>query len=174
MKAASTVALLSTLAAPVSAAETNPVAKVLDMLSGLESKIIKEGEAAQKAYDEFAEWCEENSKNLDYDIKTGKAESEDLKATIAEQASMISALTSKIEQLSSDIATDDSDLKAATEIRAKEAKDFAAEETELSEIIDTLGRAIGILEREMKKGGASMMQLKSANSLAQVLETMVH
>merc|ERR1719502_1620044 len=86
---------------------------------------------------------------------------------------MISALTSKIEQLSSDIATADSDLKSATEIRNKEAKDFAAEETELSEIIDTLGRAIGILEREMKKGGASMMQLKSATSLAQALDTMV-
>merc|ERR1719210_368786 len=41
------------------------------------------------------------------------------------------------------------------------------------EIVDTLGRAIGIIEKEMAKGGASMLQLKSASSIAQVLGIMV-
>merc|ERR1719424_2303795 len=40
------------------------------------------------------------------------------------------------------------------------------------EVISTLERAIGIIEKEMK-GGASMMQLKSANSVAQALAVMV-
>jgi len=42
----------------------------------------------------------------------------------------------------------------------------------LTEIVDTLGRAIGIIEAEMK-GGASMMQLKSATSITQALSIMV-
>ena len=39
----------------------------------------------------------------------------------------------------------------------------------MMDIVDTLQRAIGILEKEMKKGGASMMQLKNAGSLVQAL-----
>merc|ERR1719287_465830 len=41
------------------------------------------------------------------------------------------------------------------------------------DVIDTLQRAIGILEKEMSKSGASMMQLKSAQSVAQALAVMV-
>jgi len=41
------------------------------------------------------------------------------------------------------------------------------------DIVDTLQRAIGILEKEMKKGGASMMQLKNAGSLVQALSVMM-
>merc|ERR1719183_2119056 len=44
---------------------------------------------------------------------------------------------------------------------------------ELVEVIGTLERAIAILEKEMSKGGASMMQLKSASSVAQALSIMV-
>merc|ERR1719265_2432961 len=43
---------------------------------------------------------------------------------------------------------------------------------ELVDVIDTLERAIGILEKEMK-GGASMLQLQHANSVAQALSVMV-
>merc|ERR1719152_438226 len=64
-------------------AQTNPIEKVIEMMSELQQKIIKEGEAAQKVYDEFAEWCEEESKNLQFEIKTGKSEAEDLQSTIA-------------------------------------------------------------------------------------------
>merc|ERR1719161_514451 len=42
----------------------SPIAKVIELLSSLEAKIIKEGTASQKTYDEFAEWCEDRSRNL--------------------------------------------------------------------------------------------------------------
>jgi predicted RNase H-like nuclease (RuvC/YqgF family) len=172
MKASTAAVLLAAFkAAQASKTETNPVAKVLDMLAGLESKILGEGEEAQKAYDEFAEWCEDGSKNLQFEIKTGKSESESLKATILEETSTIEALSAKIEELAEGIATDEADLKAATEIRTQEAADFAAEEKELSEVIDTLSRAVGILEREMAKGGASMIQ--NAGSVVQAIDTLV-
>merc|ERR1719197_1615667 len=41
------------------------------------------------------------------------------------------------------------------------------------DVLDTLSRAIGILEKELNKGGASMMQLQSAQSVAQALAVMV-
>merc|ERR1719276_58133 len=140
-------------------------------MADLQAKIIGEGEECQKTYEEFSEWCEDRSKDLGFEIKTGKAEVADLTATFDKEVANAQALDTKIDVLSGDIATDEADLKAATEIRDKEAADFAAEEKELSTVIDMLQRAIAVLEKEL--GGASLMQLKSATSLTQALELMV-
>merc|ERR1719375_1094160 len=156
------------------ASSTDPIEKVLQMISDLQAKIIGEGNDAQKVYDEFAEFCEDRSKELGFEIKTGKAEVKDLEAVIEKEAATQESLNAKIEELSGAIATDEQDLKAATEIREKEQKAFEAEEKELVDVLDTLSRAIGILEKELSKtGAASMMQLQSATSVAQALAVMV-
>merc|ERR1719326_912513 len=62
----------------------NPVAKVLEMMSGLQAKIIAEAEGATKMYDEAAEWCEDRSKELGFEIKTAQGEAEQLQAEIVE------------------------------------------------------------------------------------------
>merc|ERR1719336_2341530 len=165
------LALASCLGAQ--AASLTPVSKVLTLLSDLQSKVAAEGEKAQKVYTELSEWCEDHSRNLGFEIKTGEAEVASLKATIEEASATGNALGSKVEELNADITTDEADLKAATTIRDKEAADFKAEAKELSEIIDTLQRAIGILEREMKSGSASMVQLRTAGSVTQALSSMV-
>merc|ERR1719428_1079691 len=151
----------------------SPIAKVIQMVSELQTKVIGEGEAAQKEFDTFSEWCEDQSKTLSFEIKTGKAGVEELTATIEEETSHIAALKTKVGELADGIAKDEAELKAATEVRAAEHSDFVAEDKELVETIDTLERAMGILEREMAKGGASMMQLKSAGSVVQALGALV-
>jgi len=156
-----------------SASQVNPIEKILEMISDLQAKVIKEGEDAQKEYDEFSEWCEDRSTQLGFEIKTGKAEVEELKATIEEETSTSAALETKIEELSNDIKSDQADLDAATKIRESEAADFAKEEAELTEVIDMLGRATSILSKEMAKSGASMLQLKSASSITEALSVMV-
>jgi len=160
-----------TLLAVASANEVNPIEKVVQMMADLQAKIIGEGEECQKTYEEFSEWCEDRSKDLGFEIKTGKADVADLTATIDKEVASAQALDTKIDVLSGDIATDEADLKAATEIRDKEAADFAAEEKELSTVIDMVQRAIAVIEKEL--GGASLMQVKSANSLADALAVMV-
>merc|ERR1719359_1704448 len=173
MSAVVLVLLASFASHSVHATSTDPIEKVLSMISDLQAKIISEGNDAQKVYDEFAEFCEDRSRELANEIKTGKATVKDLEAAIAKEAATAESLTAKIEELSAAIATDEADLKAATEIRAKEQAAFEAEEKELVDVIGTLERAIGILEKEMSKGGASMMQLKSASSVTQALSIMV-
>merc|ERR1719316_1894365 len=137
----------------------NPIEKVIEMIGDLEQKVIKEGEAAQKTYDEFAEWCEDQSKDLGFEIKTAKGEIEDLTATIQKASSDIADEEEKIGMHTSEISRDESDLKAATAIREKENGIFAAEEKELMEAVDILSRAVGILERELG-GGASLAQMQ--------------
>jgi len=151
----------------------DPIEKVLQMIGDLQGKIIGEGNDAQKVYDEFSEFCETRSRELEFEIKTGKGEVEKLGATIANEAATAENLNSKIEEVAGNIATDEADLKAATDIRKKENAAFVAEEKELVDVLGTLERAVTILKKELSKGGASMMQLQTANNVAQALSAMV-
>jgi len=171
MKTTTAALLTSTLAASASA--KNPISEVVSMLSGLEAKVIGEGKDAQKVYEEFAEWCEERSRTLGFEVKTGNQEAKDLKATIAKQTADSGALTERIGALGDELSKDEADLKAATTIRTLEAGVFAASEKELTETIDTIQRAVSILEREMSKGGAAMLQVKNADGLVQALSALV-
>merc|ERR1719265_2395677 len=165
-----------TVDAAVNAATTqaNPIEKVIEMLGDLQQKIIGEGQAAQAVYDEFAEWCEEESKTLQFEIKTGKAEAEELNAVIEKAKSDIAGFEEAIESLSSTLATDEADLKAANDIRDKEHKLFVTEEGELVDTVDILERAIGILEREMAKNpAAALIQMKSAGNLLDALSVLL-
>jgi chromosome segregation ATPase len=169
----STVAMLMFMALAANASQVSPIEKILEMISDLQAKVIAEGTDAQKTYDEYAEWCEDRSTKLGFEIKTGKANVEELTATIEEETSTSAALETKIEELSNDIQADEADLAAATKIREKEAADFAAEDTELTQVISMLERATSILAKEMAKSGASMLQLKSATSITDALSVMV-
>merc|ERR1719171_217953 len=162
------------VASTANAAKTDPIEKVLQMISDLEAKIMSEGKDAQKVYDEFAEFCEDRSRELGFEIKTGKGEVQSLEATIAKESAVIDSTNAKIEELSAALAVDEADLKSATTIRDKELAVFKAEEAKLGDIIDTLGRAIRILETEMAKtGGTAMVQLKGVQNLAEALSIMV-
>jgi len=158
---------------PGKATEASPIAKIIQMISDLQAKILAEGAESQKLYEEFSEFCEHRSKDLQYDIKTGKDEKAELEATIAKEEAKSGALDEKIGELAGAIATDEGDLKKATEIREKEYADFSAEEKELMEVSDMIKRAIGILEREMAKSGAAMIQLKNSGNVIQALNVLV-
>eukprot|EP00929_Paragymnodinium_shiwhaense_P040267 TRINITY_DN2103_c0_g1_i1.p1 TRINITY_DN2103_c0_g1~~TRINITY_DN2103_c0_g1_i1.p1 ORF type:complete len:705 (+),score=329.11 TRINITY_DN2103_c0_g1_i1:82-2196(+) len=160
--------------AAASSHQASPVEKVLQLLGDLEAKVIKEGEASQITFAKFSQWCEDRAKNLDYEITTGTSEVQELGASIEHATSEIASLESKIEETAASMSANDADLKAAESIRAKEKKDFTAEEKELSDTISALDRAIVILEREMQKGGsAALAQLGKAQSMAQVFTALV-
>merc|ERR1719486_1696074 len=119
MAAATMFAFLFVVALPSSVAvkdNVSPIEKVLQMLGDLEAKIIREGTDAQKVYDEFSEFCEDRSKNVGFEIKTGKAEKKELEAEIAAETATAASLSAKIEELAGAISVDEADLKAATEI----------------------------------------------------------
>jgi len=175
MNVATTLFVVGALAfaSAESAADVNPISKILQLLSDMEAKITKEGEESQKTFNEYSEWCEERNANVGFEIKTGTSEVEELTANIQKQSALHDAAGQKIEELAGSIGADEKDLKAASEIRAEEAKSFAAEDKELVEVSGTLDRAVAVLSRELNKGGASMMQLQSAKNVVQALGMMV-
>merc|ERR1740138_699959 len=95
-------ALVAALAAGARADEVpGPIGKVLTMIGDLEQKIIAEGEASQKIYEEAAEFCEDRNKELSFEVKTGKSQVEDLTSVIDKAAADIEELTAKIDDLAS-------------------------------------------------------------------------
>merc|ERR1719253_2508964 len=152
------------LACPVSATQVgNPLGKVFELMASLTAKITAEGEAEAKAFKDYFEWCDEAAANLHNEIKTGGEKKEELEATISKCKADIEACSVKIEELSGSISADEKELKQATAVRKKEATVFAASEKELMDAIDTLERAVGILQKEMSKNPAALVQVDTSN-----------
>jgi len=153
------------------ASDANPMDKVFELMDGLATKIKADGDAEAKAYKEYFDWCDDTAKNTQFEIKTFTSEKEELEAAIGEATASIATSTTKIEELSASIASDTAELKAATTIRDKELADFVKSESELVDTVDTLERAVAILEREMAKSPASFAQIDTSNvkMLAQAL-----
>jgi len=162
--------LLFALVAVSSASQTNPIQKVIELITGLEGKIIKEGEAEQKAYEEFFSWCDDAAKNKQFDLKTAQSSKEKLEATIKKAESDVADAGVKIGELVGSIAADQKDLEDATVIRNKENADFKAAEAELMEAVDMLERAVGVIERNMK-GSALLQQPVDTTNVETLLKT---
>jgi len=137
---------------PALVSGVNPVDQVLTLLQKLYDTVVTDGEVEQKQFEEFAEWCEDQAKERQYEIKTGNGQIESLKATIEKASADIESANSRIGDVTQNISANEADLKAATEIRNKEHSTFRAEEKELVETVDTLRRAHSVLSREMQKG----------------------
>merc|ERR1719498_1459868 len=144
-------------------ATANPLGKVIELMDSLTAKITAEGEEEAKAFKEYFEWCDDAAANLHNEIKNGKKKKEDLDASISKATADIEANTAKIEELSAAISADDKELKEATAVREKEVATFEASEKELVEAIDSLDRAIGILQKEMSKNPAALAQVDTRN-----------
>merc|ERR1719277_1150787 len=164
------------LCAPQIEAATVPAKalKVIEMLSSLEAKVTASGKTADAEYTEFMTFCKDFGTKIGFELTTGAKEMEELKATIAKETGTISAASAEIEELAGTVSADESDLAAATKVRETEATEFAAEAKELKEIMETLSRAIAILERELSKTpSASMLQLPNVGSVTKALAALV-
>lgn len=153
-----------------SSSTVNPINKVISQLAKMQGDIIQEGKEAQQMYNEFAEMCEDRSRDLHNEIKSSKAKGAELKAAIEKAVADGTVLDEKISDAAAGTSDAEAELKKATVMRKKENSDFTVEQEELQKTISTIERAISIIERE--GSSASLAQLKSAQSITEVLATM--
>jgi len=165
---------LALFALKASAENTNPLAKVIELLDGLKAKVTAEGEAEAKAYKDFFAWCDDAAANSGFEIKTATAKKEELTATIEKATSDISEGSSKIEELAASIAKAEAEVAEATAIRGKEKGEFSAAEAELVDTVDALDRAIAIIGREAAKNPAlTQIDTSNMNSVINGLKTIL-
>jgi len=161
--------LFGSLVGTTRAVETNPLAQVIKLLDDLSAKVSAEGEAEGKAYREYTEWCDDVSKETAFEIKSAKSQKAKLEAKIQELTAEIEVSSSKIEDLAATLSSSEAELKNATDIRKGEKDSFNKGESELLEVVDTLGRAIGVLEKEMQTNPAALAQVAQSSGLSELL-----
>merc|ERR1719514_29964 len=108
------LALIALLACAPAVQATNPLFKVLDLMSELEAKVTKDGADEDRAFKEYFEFCDDASKNKQNEIKTLTAEKAKLEAVIARSTADAAASEDKIAELAKSIATAEKDLADAT------------------------------------------------------------
>jgi len=153
------------------AEQENPMGKVIQLIDELAAKVTADGAAEEKAYKEYVEWCDDVSANTRNDITTLTSQKAKLEANIGDLAAQIEAGTSKIGELGDAIGQATTELSDASTIRKKENKEFLANEAELVDAIDTLDRAVNILQREMAKNPAALAQIDQTN-MASILKSL--
>jgi len=152
--------------------KVSPIEKILQLLGDLQAKIIKEGEEVEKIFEEFTDYCKDTSKDTQFEIKTGKSAAERFGAASDDASAQITELESKIQTLSSSVATNSKDLESATAIRKAEKGDYDKADAELAETVDMLRRAIGIIEKSMK-GGSFLQNGRSMQEVSEALGALV-
>jgi len=166
------LALVGVLASGV-AGTASPISKVLELLGGMEEKTKKQGQEADDAIKEADDFCHRRSDDLGYSIKTSTNEKDDLEAKIAKSGSKIESIATTLQETAQSIEANEAELAKATEVRDKEKADFATSEQDLLDTMDSMTRALGVLEKEASKNGESLLQVQQAPNLIFALEAMV-
>jgi chromosome segregation ATPase len=106
-------------------------------------------DAEAKEMIEYSEYCDTESSEKAYAIKTADRKIVDLEAAIQDGQSQVLGLDDEVSTLGSEMAEKERKLAAATGVRSKEKADFKATEAALVESVDQLTRAMVIIKREM-------------------------
>merc|ERR1719161_2556840 len=114
----------------------------------------------------YSEFCDKESSEKGYTIKTAIRKMDDLKAVIEDCSTKIPAYEDEVSTLGSEVAAKTKQLYEASEVRKGQKADFEKVEGELMTSIDQLDRAVTIIKRETG-AGASFIQgsSKSAQNL---------
>lgn len=150
------------------AVNDSPVAKVIELLQENKLKVKADLEAEAKEMVEYSEFCDTESSEKGYAIKTADRKMLDLEAVIIDANAQIASLADEVSTLGTETAGKESKLAEATSIRASEKAEFEATEKALVGSVDQLSRAMIIIKREMsfvqtdKKGNHKKQQLEAA------------
>jgi hypothetical protein len=150
---------------------TNPVTKVVELISGLKQKIQQDGKAEQALYDKYACWCEKTTDAKKAAIADAKATIEELTKNILKLKGASGSAGADISFLKKNIADNKASTTEATEIRDKEHAEFKATKAALELGMSNLKKAIDVLGTSSKKT-ATVRGFKDADKLESGLITM--
>mmetsp|Transcript_26878 Transcript_26878/g.47776 ORF Transcript_26878/g.47776 Transcript_26878/m.47776 type:complete len:694 (+) Transcript_26878:69-2150(+) len=154
---------------------TNPVQQVITLLEDLTAKVKKDGMAEEAAFKEYMEWCKDTKTQKGFEIQTSESQIEELSATLAKATSDVSASSSKIEELAGSVAESEKDLSESSVVRESEKAEFVKMQVELVDAVNTLERAINILQKKM--GSSALLQstvnTKDVKAMVQALGTIL-
>jgi chromosome segregation ATPase len=142
MKLLAGVALLRAVAA----GESNPVRRVVDLLSGLRDKCEKDLKAEEGLFEAYECWYKTIKKEKGASNEEAQSRIDSLSTYIEDIEAGRIEFTSERKDLEKEISGLKSDLSKATALREQEEKDFTAADEEMGTAIDALDEAITVLK----------------------------
>jgi len=169
-----TVLLLTVLATPALAASTaasergsNPIRKVVTMLQDMQKTVEAEGKKEEDLFDKFMCYCSGGEGALDASIEAGKAQIEQLTATVKRGTAEKSQLEQDLVQHKADRTEAEKVMKESTALREKEAAEFAATSGDMKSNIASMTSALEALKKGLS---AALLQTGVGNTLRNIIE----
>jgi hypothetical protein len=139
------VALALVAAAAATSQSATPIDRVVELIEGLRSKIVADGEAEQTVYDKYACWCEETTARKAAAIEDAKTLIEELAKRILELKGRLGTYVAEIAKLEKDVADTTEAINKAEELRAKEHEAYIKKKGDLEHALSNLIKAIDVL-----------------------------
>mmetsp|Transcript_16149 Transcript_16149/g.42688 ORF Transcript_16149/g.42688 Transcript_16149/m.42688 type:complete len:674 (+) Transcript_16149:69-2090(+) len=165
MKAVAALLLLPLLASAVRlSSKVTPTEKVIAMLSEMAAKGERMMEEEQKIFSKYAEWVDDKTRELGFEIKTAAAKIEELVAFVEKADSDVEQLGLRVAELDQQIEELTAEKKEATAMRAEEHAEYVKVSADYAESVDALDRAIQVMSAENYDRGQaeSLLQTMAA------------
>jgi len=146
--AAAVVAALGFQSWAATASAVTPTQQVINMMTEIHAKGEKMKEEEQKVYATYAEWVDDESKRLGFEIIDHNRRIEDLIAYISKAESDVKAAADHIADLNAQIEKLTGDKAAATSIREEQHAEYLKISQDYSESVSALRHAIQVLESQ--------------------------
>lgn len=162
-------------AATASAVSIKPIQKVINMLTEMKERGIKEMKDEEVRMSAFTQWCANTDDNKTASIAKSQRDMDKASATIAKTASDSAQAQTDIEKHDGEIAVWQSDIKAARDVRGKEKTDFSATHQDYSETLSAIARAVEVLKSQShdRAQAESLLQLSARTSSMQTTKAVL-
>lgn len=166
--------LLICLMGSSAAISGSPVEKVLAMLGENKLKVTRDLASEKKEMEEYAAFCDDETDEKSYAIKTAARNIADLNSVIDDATAQVRGLDDTIATLGREMAAKDDQIAKAKAVRKNEHTDFEATEKELMESIDQIEKAVILLKREMSLAQGKVVHKPDIRKVAQALNSLVN
>jgi len=119
-----------------------PTQQVINMMTDMKAKGEKSMDEEQKTYRAYAEWADDRSKELGFEIQDAQAKIDELVAFISKADADAEKLGREIASLGAEIDRLEGEKKAATANREEEHAEYLALSRDYGESVDALTRAV--------------------------------
>merc|ERR1719161_2812702 len=147
---------------------SNPIRKVVTMLQDMQKSVEEEGKKEEDLFDKFMCYCSNGEGALEASIQQGKAQIEQLGASVDRTIAEKSQLDQALVQHKADRAEAERVIKESTALREKEAAEFAASSGDMKSNIASMTAALEALKKGLS---ASLLQTGVGSFIRNVVRT---
>jgi len=147
------------------------IQKVIEMLEENRVKVIKDLDREMKDMEEYADFCDDESSEKGYAIKTAVSQIQDMTGTIEDNDANIKVAENEIEEVGTTMALKDRELAEAKQLREEEAADFDSTEKELVAAIESIEAGILTLKKQEEVVASAMANMGGGAASAALVQT---